>query len=80
MSTATPTPAPSLVLPARVVVEAVTVYETAAVRAAELAAKAMRGADLAALDVRSWEFAEELKAGALATLTAAGLSHLVEAS
>jgi hypothetical protein len=60
------------------VVRAVTVYETAAVHAAELAAKAMMGGDLPALDVRSWEFAEELMAGSLVTLAAAGMLHLVE--
>jgi hypothetical protein len=74
MSTATPT---QPLTPA--VVRAVAVYETAAVHAAELAAKAMMGGDLPALDVRSWEFAEELKAGSLATLAAAGMLHLVEA-
>jgi hypothetical protein len=61
------------------VVRAVTVYETAAVHAAELAAKAATGVELPALDVRSWEFAEELMAGSLATLAAAGMLHLVQA-
>jgi hypothetical protein len=77
MSTATPTPAPSLVLPARVVVEAVTVYETAAVHAQHLAAVAMSGR-MTDLEADSLVAAEDVMAGALATLTAAGLSHLVE--
>ncbi|MFF4536573.1 hypothetical protein [Streptomyces aureus] len=72
-ATATPT------LPlAPAIVRAVTVHETAAVHAAELAAKAATGIDLPTLDVRSWEFAEELMAGALATLAAAGMLHLIE--
>lgn len=62
------------------VVRAVTVHETAAVRAAELAAKAATGIDLPTLDIRSWEFAEELMAGARATLAAAGMLHLIEAA
>lgn len=61
------------------VVRAVTRYEAAAAHAAELAAKAATGEDLPTLDVRSWEFAEELMAGALATLAAAGMLHLVSA-
>lgn len=61
------------------VIRAVTVHETAAVRAAELAAKAAVGADLEALDVRSWQFAEELMAGSRATLAAAGRLDLIEA-
>ncbi|MFJ3289965.1 hypothetical protein ACIPMW_32355 [Streptomyces sp. NPDC086669] len=59
------------------VVDAVVVYETAAVRAAELAAKAAAGEGLPALDVRSWEFAEELMAGARATLAKAGRLDLI---
>lgn len=60
------------------VVRAVAVYETAAVHAAELATKAATGIDLPTLDVRSWEFAEELMAGSRATLTAAGRLDLIE--
>jgi hypothetical protein len=59
------------------VVDAVTRYESAALHAAELAAKAATGNGLPALDVRSWEFAEELMAGSRATLADAGLLHLV---
>jgi len=62
------------------VAEALTVHETASVRAAELAAKDAAGVDLPALDVRAWEFAEELMAGARATLSAAGQLHLIEAA
>ena len=61
------------------VAEALTVYKSAAVHAAELATAAgASGADLPALDVRSWEFAEELMAGSRATLAAAGMLHLIE--
>lgn len=66
----------ALTTPAQVVA-AVTVHETAAVRAAELAAMAATGEDLSALDVRAWEFAEELMAGARATLAAAGRLDLI---
>lgn len=59
------------------VAEAVTRYETAAVHAAELAAKAAAKDGLPAIDVRSWEFAEELMAGARATLAEAGMLHLI---
>ena len=59
------------------VVDAVVVYETAAVRAAELAAQSASGIDLPAVDVRSWEFAEELMAGARATLATAGRLDLI---
>lgn len=59
------------------VVDAVVVYETAALRAADLAAKSESGVDLPAIDVRSWEFAEELMAGARATLAAAGRLDLI---
>jgi hypothetical protein len=59
------------------VVDAVTRYESAALHAAELAAKAATGNGLPALDVRSWEFAEELMAGSRATLADAGLLHLL---
>lgn len=62
------------------VVDAVVVYETAALHAAELAAKAAAGDDLPAMDVRSWEFAEELMAGARATLAAAGRLDLIGAA
>jgi hypothetical protein len=82
MTTATrtnrPTGTPTQPL-APAVVRAVAVYETAALHAAELAAKAMMGGDLPALDVRSWEFAEELKSGSRATLAAARMLHLIEA-
>lgn len=60
------------------VAEAITVHETAARRAAQLAAKAATGVDLPALDVRAWEFAEDLMAGARATLAGAGQLHLIE--
>ncbi|WP_409469094.1 hypothetical protein [Streptomyces sp. HC307] len=66
----------ALTVPAEVVA-AVTVHESAAVRAAELAAKAATGVDLPALDIRAWEFAEELMAGARATLAAAGRLDLI---
>lgn len=59
------------------IVAAVTVHETASERAAELAAKAATGKDLPALDIRSWEFAEDLMAGARATLAAAGRLDLI---
>lgn len=59
------------------VVDAVVVYETAAVHAAELAAQSASGEGLRAVDVRSWEFAEELMAGARATLAAAGRLDLI---
>jgi hypothetical protein len=62
------------------IVAAVTVHETAAGRAAQLAAKAETGKSLPALDIRSWEFAEELMAGARKTLTDAGLLHLIEST
>ncbi|WP_369167813.1 hypothetical protein AB5J49_08055 [Streptomyces sp. R28] len=62
------------------VAEALTVHETAAVRAAELAAKAASGVDLPALDVRAWGFAEELMAGARATLAKAGRLDLIGVS
>jgi hypothetical protein len=62
------------------VVRAVAVYETAAAHAAEFAAQSASGRDLPAVDVRSWEFAEELMAGARATLAAAGQLHLIEAA
>ncbi|MFF9118303.1 hypothetical protein ACF09Y_22335 [Streptomyces massasporeus] len=62
------------------IVAAVTVHETAAERAAQLAAKAAAGKDLAALDIRSWQFAEELMAGARATLANAGRLDLIEAA
>lgn len=81
-----PLPAPAVAALARLelrltfpkpVVDAVTVYETAALRASELAAKAAAGDGLPALDVRSWEFAEDLMAGAHATLAAAGRLDLI---
>ncbi|MPY47116.1 hypothetical protein [Streptomyces acidicola] len=59
------------------VVDAVVVYETAALRAADLAAKAATGKGLPALDVRSWEFAEDLMAAAKATLVEAGRLDLI---
>jgi hypothetical protein len=62
------------------IVRAVAVYETASLHAAELAAQSASGKDLPAVDVRSWEFAEELMAGARATLAAAGMLHLIEAA
>lgn len=59
------------------VVDAVVVYETAALHAAGLAAKAVTGEGLPALDVRSWEFAEDLMAGARATLADHGRLDLI---
>lgn len=59
------------------IVSAVTTYETAAVHAAELAAMAETGKDLPAVDIRSWEFAEDLMSGARATLAAAGRLDLI---
>jgi hypothetical protein len=61
------------------VARAVTQYETAAMHARELAAKAATADGLAAIDVRSWEFAEELMAGAKAILAQAGRLDLIEA-
>lgn len=63
-------------LPAAVV-RAVAQYEAAALHAAQLAAKAATGMDLAKLDVRSWEFAEDLMAGCRATLAEAGRLDLI---
>lgn len=62
------------------VVEAVVAYEVAAVHAADLAAQAATGRNLPEVDVRSWEFAEELMAGALAVLAKFGLAHLVSSA
>jgi hypothetical protein len=59
------------------VVRAVTVYETAALHRTYLAAVALSGS-LSDLDADSLAVAEELMAGALATLTAAGMRHLVD--
>jgi len=61
------------------VARAVTQYETAAMHARELAAKAATADGLPAIDVRSWEFAEELMAGAKAILAQAGRLDLIEA-
>ncbi|MCZ4510456.1 hypothetical protein O3Q52_20130 [Streptomyces sp. ActVer] len=52
-------------------------YRSHAAHAAKLAAKAASGEGLPAIDVRSWEFAEELMAGTRATLAAAGMLHLI---
>lgn len=59
------------------VVDAVVQYETAALHAAELAAQSASGISLPAVDVRSWEFAEDLMSGARATLAAAGALSLI---
>lgn len=67
---------PTAPLPAAAEAALVT-YETARLRAAELAAQSAAGGNLAAVDVRAWEFAEELMAGARATLAAAGQLHLI---
>jgi hypothetical protein len=56
----------------------VTVYETAAVHAEYLGNVALSGR-MSDLDAESLAVAEELKAGSLATLAAAGMLHLVEA-
>jgi predicted HAD superfamily phosphohydrolase len=61
------------------VVRAVTVYETAATHAADLAAVAAAGR-MTDLDADSLAVAEDLMAGSRATLTAAGMLHLVEAA
>lgn len=60
------------------VAEAITRYETASRHAADLAAQSASGKDLPAVDVRSWEFAEELMAGAKATLAEAGMLRLID--
>jgi hypothetical protein len=88
MSTATPTaPLPLAAraalarLEARLaspaVVRAVTVYETAATHAADLAAVAVSGR-MTDLDADSLAAAEDMMAGSRAALTAAGLLHLIE--
>jgi hypothetical protein len=59
------------------VVRAVTVYETAAVHAAYLSNVAWTGT-MSGLDADSLAAAEDLMAGSLATLAAAGMLHLVE--
>ncbi|KAB1979474.1 hypothetical protein [Streptomyces triticiradicis] len=61
------------------IVRAVAVYETAAVHRSNLAELAAAG-ELSDLDAEGFVVAEELMAGALATLTAAGMRHLVEAA
>jgi hypothetical protein len=75
--TATPTHPAVLLTPA--VVRAVTVYETAAVHAAYLGNVALSGR-LSDLDAESLAVAEDLMAGSLATLVAAGVRYLVEAA
>lgn len=60
-------------------VRAVTVYETAAVHAVQLAALAESGR-MTDLDADSLAHVEELMAGAKATLAAAGRLDLIEAS
>lgn len=80
----TPTaPFPAAALPALArlhsafpVVQAVTVYETAAVHAVQLAALA-EASPLSDLDADSLAHAEELKAGARATLASAGRLDLI---
>ncbi|MFE0353616.1 hypothetical protein ACFW2I_08990 [Streptomyces nigra] len=57
-------------------VQAVTVYETAATHAVQLAALAETG-DMSDLDADSLAHAEELKLGARATLAAAGRLDLI---
>jgi hypothetical protein len=59
-----------------VVADAITAYETAARRAARLAARAESGG-MSDLDADSLAHAEELMAGARATLADAGMLHLV---
>jgi hypothetical protein len=61
------------------VVRAVTVYETAAVHAAELSNVAWTG-NMSGLDADSLAAAEDLMAGSRATLAAAGMLHLIEAA
>lgn len=85
---ATTTPAPTAPLPLAAVevlsrlvlvfplVEAVTVYETAAVHVVQLAALAEAGR-MSDLDADSLAHAEELMAGARATLAAAGRLDLI---
>jgi hypothetical protein len=84
-----PTPALTAPLPAAAValasrmeshfplIEAVTVYETASVRAVQLAALAESGRMLSDLDADSLAHAEDLMAGARAVLAAAGRLDLV---
>ncbi|WP_405558968.1 hypothetical protein OHV08_33985 [Streptomyces canus] len=59
------------------VIRAAVDFRKQAAHAAELAAKAATAEGLPALDVRSWEFAEELMAGARAVLAAAGRLDLI---
>jgi hypothetical protein len=65
----------ALTVPAEVV-QAVTVYETAAEHAAQLAARAATG-QMSDLDADSLAHAEDLVAGARATLAAAGRLDLI---
>lgn len=58
-------------------IEAVTQYETAAVHAVQLAALAESGVKLSDLDADSLAHAEDLMAGARATLAAAGRLDLI---
>jgi hypothetical protein len=76
-------PLPAAALPALArlhaafpLVQAVTVYETAAVHAAQLAARAESGR-MSDLDADDLAHAEELMAGARATLRAAGRLDLI---
>ena len=76
-----PLPPAAAVLASRIeaqfpLVQAVTVYETAATHAVQLAALAETG-DMSDLDADSLAHAEELMAGARATLAAAGRLDLI---
>jgi hypothetical protein len=76
-----PLPAAASSAPARLhaafpLVQAVAVYETAAVHAAQLAARAESGR-MSDLDADDLAHAEELMAGAAATLAAAGRLDLI---
>lgn len=67
------TPVTAVSLP---VAEALTVFETASLHAVQLAARAESGT-LSDLDADSLAHAEDLMAGARATLAAAGMLHLI---
>ena len=59
------------------VIRAAADFRKQALHAAELAAQSASGEDLPAVDIRSWEFAEELMAGYKATLAKAGRLDLI---
>jgi len=59
------------------VIRAAADFRKQALHAAELAAQSASGEDLPAVDIRSWEFAEELMTGYKATLAKAGRLDLI---